>query len=144
MDEGRIERTLIQSAREPSRLEGGFTTLGDGGAFKGMLYGDVAAILLAKQSPDNGGGLFAKCVPGDVVGDGQEDQRVQDGLEARLGGGLQRQERVRLVRGRRHDEPRHACGARCEKWFGGSGVGRRRAAAKGEGEGRWAWWARQR
>ena len=48
---------------------------------EGVLDGDLATILLAEESTDNRAFLFSQGVPGDVVGDGEEDERVQDDLE---------------------------------------------------------------
>jgi hypothetical protein len=75
---------------------------------KGMLNGDLAAILLTKQATDDGALLFPQRVPGDVVGDAEEDERVEDDLE--LGATPRHDEGVegmlqRSTRGglRRHD-----------------------------------------
>lgn len=65
--------------------------IGDDVAVKGVLHGDLAAVVLAEQTADDGAGLLAQGVAGDVVGDAEEDERVEDGLEL---GRLRRDERV--------------------------------------------------
>lgn len=50
-------------------------------AVKGVLDGDVAAVLLAEETADNGSLLAAEGVAGDVVGDGEDDEGVEDDLE---------------------------------------------------------------
>lgn len=54
----------------------------------GMLDGDFSAILLAQKNADNGAVLIPEGVAGDVVGDGEEDERVKHGVKlgALLGG----------------------------------------------------------
>ena len=58
-----------------------------------MLECEVAAILLAEDGADDGAVLLPECVACDVVGDCEEDQRVELNGERRVGG-LARDERV--------------------------------------------------
>jgi hypothetical protein len=50
-------------------------------AVKGMLHRDLAAIVLAEDSTDDGAFLLSEGVSCDVVGDAEEDERMEDGLE---------------------------------------------------------------
>jgi hypothetical protein len=64
-------------------------------AIKCMLYRDLASILLAQKTAHYRALLLAESVAGDVVGDGEEDERVQDDLD--LGALLARDERIRRL-----------------------------------------------
>lgn len=61
-------------------------------AVKDMLDGDLAPILLAEQTANDGVLLVSEGVSGDVVGDGEEHERMEDDLE--LGAALRGEERV--------------------------------------------------
>lgn len=77
-----------------------------------MLDGDFPAILLAQQSSDDGALFLSEGVPCDVVGNGEEHQRMQHSLQLRaLLGGQQRASagRQRVLEGRRR--VRRALGA---------------------------------
>lgn len=45
-------------------------------ALKGVFHADFAAILLSYNGTDNGTLLTSHCMTSDVVGNGQEDQRM--------------------------------------------------------------------
>lgn len=49
-----------------------------------MLNRDLSAILLTQETSNNGSCLITKSVPGNIVGDCQEDQRVEGNFEARI------------------------------------------------------------
>lgn len=46
-----------------------------------MFHGDFATILLAEKGPNDGLLLMAESMAGDVVGNGEQDERVEYGLE---------------------------------------------------------------
>ena len=79
-------RTLFEAGREVVRVEEVAAVdvwCGPRVAFKGVLDGDFAAILLPEERADYRAALLPECVACDVVGDGEEDERVQYGLELR-------------------------------------------------------------
>lgn len=54
--------------------------------FVGVLEAYFAAVLLPEEGADNGLRLSPEGVPRDVVGDSEEDERVQESAEAGVGG----------------------------------------------------------
>lgn len=46
-----------------------------------MFDGDIATVLLAQESTDDGTGLLSQGMSRDVVGDGEEDEGMQHSLE---------------------------------------------------------------
>lgn len=77
---------------------------------KGVLEGDLAAILLTEQGADDWARLLPQGMAGDVIGDGEEDKWVEDGGDG-VGGLEGREERV--------------CGGRHPNNGGGEKGGRR-------------------
>lgn len=65
---------------------------GSGVAFKGMLNGDLPPIVLAQEGTHNRSRLRSQCVSGDVVGDSEQDKRVQAYLH--IGGLVAAEQRI--------------------------------------------------
>ena len=51
-----------------------------------MFEADLPAVLLADESAHNGAFVASEDMAGDVVGDGEEDERMKEDAEARVGG----------------------------------------------------------
>ena len=73
-------------------------------ALKRVLKSDLSAILLAKEGAHNRPLLVAESVPSDIVANGEQDQRMESYLEARVGGFLRGEQRVSKCILDRHDE----------------------------------------
>jgi hypothetical protein len=73
-------RTLLQAVHEPFWI---YRPAQDF-ALESMLDRDFSAILLSQQGSDYRSSLVAKSVPGNIIGDRQEDQRVEGNLETRI------------------------------------------------------------
>lgn len=118
------KRTLVQSLCEPGSIQDDVAIADGCGTLKGVLDGDLAAVLLAEQGAGNGAVLLAQGVSCDVIGYGEQDEGVEDGLQPRVGRLLGRDERV--LHGSRASE------TGCSSWGGevaavmslaGAGVG---------------------
>jgi hypothetical protein len=76
--------TLVESLYKPLGIQDDVAILNLCGTLKGMLNGNLTAVLLAEQGTGNGTVLLAQGVSCDVVGDSEQDEGVEDGVEARV------------------------------------------------------------
>ena len=95
---------MLQSILKPDLVENGLALNLDNLALKRVLQSDLSAILLAKKGAHNRPLLVAESVPSDVVANGEQDQRMESYLEARVGGFLRGEQRVSKYILDRHDE----------------------------------------
>lgn len=89
--------TLLQALAKPCVINPDLAIVtGDQLSLKRYFHGDLAAILAAYYGADNRAGLLAEGVARDVVGHGEQHERVKLDLRARVGSSGAGDERVFL------------------------------------------------
>lgn len=78
---------LLQSSIKPSFVKDYISIVASYHlGFKSMFQADFAPILLPDESSNNGTAAISERVTRDVIGDCEEDKRVEKYMEARIGG----------------------------------------------------------
>lgn len=78
---------LLETVLEPALVHQDLAIFaGDDFAVEGVLEADVASVLLAEEGADYGAFLSSESVSCDIVGYGEEDERVEEDLETGVGG----------------------------------------------------------